>query len=180
MAFQFIATPENLRREELMVQIAERLKLIDSYSETLFKRLDIEFQNVQTKLQDINKRTDICAKKISLLKDEKKAITLYSHSKYPSHEIKVKEFYDSFLILDRDIHGLATNNHNSNNDNDDKRVTIDATHVPYDDDSKMKSQFYIYDKKPNVRNSDSMIMNFFSHSYLLIFFPRKKTEVINT
>ncbi|KAH9501132.1 Arp2/3 complex-mediated actin nucleation [Dermatophagoides farinae] len=149
MAFQFIATPENLRREELMVQIAERLKLIDSYSETLFKRLDIEFQNVQTKLQDINKRTDICAKKISLLKDEKKAITLYSHSKYPSHEIKVKEFYDSFLILDRDIHGLATSNHNSNNDNDDKRVTIDATHVPYDDDSKMKSQFYIYDKKPN-------------------------------
>ncbi|KAH7638091.1 hypothetical protein HUG17_9196 [Dermatophagoides farinae] len=165
MAFQFIATPENLRREELMVQIAERLKLIDSYSETLFKRLDTEFQNVQTKLQDINKRTDICAKKISLLKDEKKAITLYSHSKYPSHEIKVKEFYDSFLILDRDIHGLATSNNNSNNDNDDKRVTIDATHVPYDDDSKMKSQFYIYDK--NLILSSLLLFNSSENAYTI-------------
>ncbi|OTF72367.1 hypothetical protein BLA29_008526, partial [Euroglyphus maynei] len=120
----------------------ERLKLIDSYSETLFKRLDTEFQNVQTKLQDIDKRTKICARKISLLKDEKKAITLYSHSKYPSREIKVKEFYDSFLINDHDIPNSIINY-------DDDNKTINATHVPYDDDSKMKSQFYIYDKKPN-------------------------------
>lgn len=147
MAFQFIATPENLRREELIVQIAERLKLIDSYSERLFKHLNKEFKNVETKLQNINKQTEICAKKISLLKDEKKAITLYSHSKYPSREIKVKEFYDSFFINDRDIPGLAKT---KNDDDKDNTVTINSTHVPYDDDSKMKSQFYIYDKKPNV------------------------------
>ena len=169
MAFQFIATPENLRREELIVQIAERLKLIDSYSERLFKHLNKEFKNVETKLQNINKRTEICAKKISLLKDEKKAITLYSHSKYPSREIKVKEFYDSFFINDRDIPGLAKTKYD---DDKDKTVTINSTHVPYDDDSKMKSQFYIYDKKPNV-SLIFFLNSCFLSQYFLFYFKKK-------
>lgn len=145
MSFDLISTPENLRQEELIVQISDSLQCFENYTQTLFKQLDDKLSQINGKLQDISRRSEICNEKICQLKNEKKAITLYSHSKYPSREIKIKEFYQSFLVNNDDLNMITTSNASLI-----EKPVINATHVPYDDDSKMKSQFYIYDKQINV------------------------------
>lgn len=145
MLFELISTPENLRQEELIVQISDSLQCFENYTRTLFQHLEDKLSQMNEKLEDIGRRSEICGEKISQLKNEKKAITLYSHSKYPSREIKIKEFYQSFLVNNDKLNFNLKSDTTLN-----KHPIINATHIPYDDDSKIKSQFYIYDKQINV------------------------------
>ncbi|UXI14505.1 hypothetical protein NH340_JMT00448 [Sarcoptes scabiei] len=138
MQYESVRISEGLRREELILQIADRLNLINSYSNSIFKSISERLNDVQHQLKDINHRSEICSKKIELLKSEKKAITLYSNPKFPKKPSrKSAEFIGTIRIDAEDLIRLKRF--------DKTHPIIESSHVPYDDDCKLKSQFYIYD-----------------------------------
>lgn len=153
-AFQLTPIAENLRREELVLQIADRLQLIQTLAETLFDRVDSRLTAVSARLEDIDRRSSVCGRKIAQVKtDEGRATTLYSHHKYPAEEIGTAETVDGLLADDRGYsleEELKRRLAAKPNCSAKKYEQISSTHIPYDDDAKVKSQFFIYDKVPNV------------------------------
>lgn len=157
MSFEFVPISENLRREELILQIADRLKLIQTFSETLFDRVDSKLSLIGQKLENIDSRSSVCLRKIAYLKeDDRKATTLYSHHKFPSAEIGVTDSYPSLFNDDSyDLDVELRRRLGLKKGPDGEMIglpkhSIVATHIPYDDDAKLKSQFFIYDKVHNV------------------------------
>lgn len=156
MSFEFVPISENLRREELVLQITDRLRLIQTFSETLFGRVDKNVENIRNKLANINTRSEICLRKINHLKeDDKRATTFYSHPRFPSKEIGTSHLHESLFVgetfsLDNSIKIKMKDKNLIDGKGDLQRHSIMSTHIPYDDDSKLKSQFFIYDKSLNV------------------------------
>lgn len=161
MQYESVRISEGLRREELILQIADRLNLINSYSNSIFKSISERLNDVQHQLKDINHRSEICSKKIELLKSEKKAITLYSNAKFPKKPSrKSTEFIGTIRIDAEDLIRLKRF--------DKTHPIIESSHVPYDDDCKLKSQFYIYDD--GSKKYQCMVNNNFSSFILYSFF----------
>ncbi len=173
-AFQLTPIAENLRREELVLQIADRLQLIQTLAETLFDRVDSRLTAVSARLEDIDRRSSVCGRKIAQVKtDEGRATTLYSHHKYPAEEIGTAETVDGLLADDRGYsleEELKRRLAAKPNCSAKKYEQISSTHIPYDDDAKVKSQFFIYDKVPNVSSITISSLAFpFSKTLLLLF-----------
>lgn len=152
-SFQLTPIAENLRREELVLQIADRLQLVQALAETLFERVDAKLGAVTSRLEDIDARSSLCRRKISHLReDEGRATTLYSHHKYPKEEIGLGETLGGLLADETgyDLEEEVTRRLSLKQTTANKYETIVGTHIPYDDDAKVKSQFFIYHKVPNV------------------------------
>ena len=172
-AFQLTPIAENLRREELVLQIADRLQLIQTLAETLFDRVDSRLTAVSARLEDIDRRSSVCGRKIAQVKtDEGRATTLYSHHKYPAEEIGTAETVDGLLADDRGYsleEELKRRLAAKPNCSAKKYEQISSTHIPYDDDAKVKSQFFIYDKVPNVSLISISISSSISKTLFLFF-----------
>lgn len=168
MSLDYVPIPENLRPKELRVQLADRMKWLTGYTDVFFSCLDEKLQSVNRRLEDIDRRSENCLKKIASLRDEKKAVTLYSHPKYPSQEIQIGNYYQSFVKNEQyniDVQLEAR----FKKENIFTEKEIDSTHVPYDDNAEVKSQFYIYDKVENVRQISTSFILFL----MILFFCRK-------
>src|SRR6218665_2055535 len=151
MSFEILPIPENLRREELIVQLADRLKKLEVFGETVFNRVDSRITAVQSTIVDINRRADVCRQKVQFIQqDDKKATILYSHPKFPVEEGGISEYFDSLFedqeySFDESLKAcLLRKNLDSLNCSPKK---IKATHVPFDDDANVKSHFVIYDNQ---------------------------------
>ncbi len=92
--------PQELRREETLVQIAEAIAEVNKISEDLLSRVSDRMSVCHTKLRDINARTRVAEAKITKLKGSKKAITVLAPAKYPES----LEYSNSELIFDSLLH----------------------------------------------------------------------------
>lgn len=85
--FEIPIIQPDLRHEEAILQSLNALDYLNQVIGTVFDRIDKRIADNQQKVQDINHRIGIVNSKIDCLKDSKKAVTLYSTSKYPeNHE----------------------------------------------------------------------------------------------
>ena len=155
MSFEILPIPENLRREELIVQLSDRLKKLDTLFETIFDRVDNKLNKIQNTIQDIDKRTHVSRQKIQFIQnDNKKATVLYSHPKFPIDEAGIKDYFDSIFndkdySFDDEFKSRLMRKNLDLSDCSPKK--INSTHVPFDDDANVKSHFVIFDKKFPVR-----------------------------
>lgn len=150
MSFEFVPISEGLRRQELVVQLADRLRLVDVYSQCLFGRIDGNLQSLGAALDDITRRAAKCGRKIEVLANEKRAVTIYSHPKFPAAS-QQQTFYKSFLGADFEKEVAERLEREATANNNNKR--IEATHVPFDDNAHVKSLFFIHDRGQKVNSS---------------------------
>lgn len=80
--------PQNLRKEETIVQIAEALKYLDDISNDIIQRVNSRIQNNVIQLSNISSRVEVVRKKIDKLSGSKTATQVFSSSKYPGTDIK--------------------------------------------------------------------------------------------
>lgn len=143
MSFFFVPIPEHLRREELAVQLEERLKLIQIYHESVFDRINTTLSTFNSKLNNINERSSVCMSKISNLKEKRKAIAIYSHPKFPLVEQNAQ--FKSAIFQNDALQKDVLNRIEQNKLNEKK--LINSTHIPFDDEgTKNKSLFFIFDR----------------------------------
>lgn len=78
----------DLRREETIHQIADALEYLEKVADDVFSRIEKRVKEEQAKLTDVNKRLEIAQAKVNKIKNSKKAIKVFSSSKYPAPEEK--------------------------------------------------------------------------------------------
>ena len=120
----------DLRQEEFVLQIADSLEYLENVTEDIFNRITKRVTECQTRLDMVNKRTDSAQAKINALKGSKKAIRVFSSSKYPSEE--VAEVYKSIFDVDSQLKEI----NRSQLEISSKHKTADSTSI------KDKLQFY--------------------------------------
>lgn len=79
--------PQNLRREETIVQIADALNYLSEVSSDIFSRVDSRIEANRTRLLSLSNRIDAARVKISKLTGAKKATQVFSSSKYPASDV---------------------------------------------------------------------------------------------
>ncbi|CAG9765920.1 unnamed protein product [Ceutorhynchus assimilis] len=87
--------PQNLSKEETIVQIVEVLDHLKSVTQDIFSRIDKRLTQNTDKLTNISTRIDVAANKINTLKDDKKAKTVFSSSKYPAIDVN-RDYHSIF------------------------------------------------------------------------------------
>ena len=133
----------DLRQEEFVLQIADSLEYLENVTEDIFNRITKRVTECQTRLDMVNKRTDSAQAKINALKGSKKAIRVFSSSKYPSEE--VAEVYKSIFDVDNQLREIQR----SNLEITSKHKTADANSI------KDKLQFYSVNIKQTKDKDDA-------------------------
>ncbi|XP_018321109.1 WASH complex subunit 1 [Agrilus planipennis] len=82
--------PPNLRREETIVQIADTLEYLSNVTNDIFNRINNRIESNTRKLASIQERVNIADSKVEKLAGEKKAIQIFSSSKYPAANLNQK------------------------------------------------------------------------------------------
>lgn len=95
------AIPQNLSKEETIVQIVDVLDQLTEITKDVLSRVDKRIQTNHTKLSNISNRIDVAASKIKQLNGAKKATTVFSSSKYPGLDVKCD--YESIFSGGSDI-----------------------------------------------------------------------------
>ncbi|XP_076260274.1 WASH complex subunit 1-like [Rhynchophorus ferrugineus] len=80
--------PQNLNKEETIVQIVEVLDHLSNITRDILSRVNHRIQINTEKLSNISQRIDDAASKVEQLKGAKKATTVFSSSKYPAADVK--------------------------------------------------------------------------------------------
>ncbi|KAJ6659976.1 hypothetical protein lerEdw1_018173 [Lerista edwardsae] len=76
----------DLRREEAIHQIADALQYLQKVSGDIFNRISQQVEASRTQLRAIDERVSLAQAKIEKIKGSKKAIKVFSSSKYPAPE----------------------------------------------------------------------------------------------
>ena len=137
-----IISPE-LRREEFVLQIADTLEHLEKITEDVFTRITNRVQENQKKLEDINRRADTAQAKINTLKGSKKAIRVFSCSKYPADDIL--QPYKSIFEAENDLAYIKRGHQHIES----KHKAVDAAAM------KEKLQFYNVNIKLKKKEDDS-------------------------
>nr|XP_020644687.1 WASH complex subunit 1 [Pogona vitticeps] len=85
----------NLRREEAIHQIADALEYLQKVSDDIFNRISQRVEASRTQLRAIDERVTLAQAKIEKIKGSKKAIKVFSSSKYPAPE-RLQEYISIF------------------------------------------------------------------------------------
>ena len=87
--------PQNLRKEETIVQIAESLNYLQEVSNDIFMKVNNRIKENEECLLEITNRIKETSNKISKISGAKKAIQVFSNSKYPGTDVN-KQFISIF------------------------------------------------------------------------------------
>ncbi|KAK4871477.1 hypothetical protein RN001_015601 [Aquatica leii] len=79
--------PQNLRREETVIQIADALNYLSQVSNDIFNRINTRIETNSKHLLSISDRIEKAGLKVSNLKGAKKATQVFSSSKYPAVDV---------------------------------------------------------------------------------------------
>lgn len=133
--------PQDLRQEEMLLQLEETLKNLQLISEQVFSKIDCNIGRYQKELEDIGRRADSTREKVDQLKASKnKAIKIFSSHKYPSS--------DDDHVLYTALCPVTLSNERTM-----KQLRVKSTHIPFDDQVlKEKLQFYQVPKPKSVIN----------------------------
>ncbi|CAH1965240.1 unnamed protein product [Acanthoscelides obtectus] len=89
--------PHNLSQNETVVQIAEVLDHLSNITDTIFQHVNKKLEVDQSRLSNISQRLDAVKDKVNKLRDVKKAIQVFSSSRYPASNVNkdyVSVFHD--------------------------------------------------------------------------------------
>lgn len=98
--FEIPVIQPDLRHEESILQSINTLDYLNDVINQVFDRIDARISKNNKKIQDINQRITVANNKIDTLKNTKKAVTVYSTSKYPGD---VKDFEPTFSVHEKII-----------------------------------------------------------------------------
>ncbi|KAG5880801.1 hypothetical protein JTB14_030819 [Gonioctena quinquepunctata] len=118
--------PQNLYKNETIVQIADVLEHLTNITDTIFSHINKRLESSTEKLSNISHRVDIVNKKINTLKGAKKATQVFSSSKYPANNV-----YKEYTSIFYDAVPMELKKHSV------KLKNISSAHEPVD-----KLQFY--------------------------------------
>jgi len=94
MVLEMVAIAQNLRREEMIIELANSLEQLDRIIGHLFESIDCKIKSFASILSSIDLRTNICKEKVIELKTNlNKATKVFSYYKYPNNEISVQKSY---------------------------------------------------------------------------------------
>ncbi len=94
MVLEMVAIAQNLRREEMIIELANSLEQLDRIIGHLFESIDCKIKSFASILSSIDLRTNICKEKVIELKTNlNKATKVFSYYKYPNNEISVQMSY---------------------------------------------------------------------------------------
>ncbi|KAB0801523.1 hypothetical protein PPYR_05877 [Photinus pyralis] len=79
--------PQNLRREETVVQIADALNYLSETANDVFNRINKRIESNNQQLSTLVNRIEDAHSKVSTLKGAKKATQVFSSSKYPAVDV---------------------------------------------------------------------------------------------
>lgn len=79
--------PQNLRREETYIQIAETLQHLSDITNDIFTRINLRIEQGNKNLNNISERIEKASEKIGRLSESKTAIQVFSSSKYPGTDV---------------------------------------------------------------------------------------------
>ncbi|XP_026549295.1 WASH complex subunit 1-like [Notechis scutatus] len=85
----------DLRREEAIHQIADTLQYLQKISGDIFNRISQQVEASRAQLRAINERVTLAQAKIEKIKGSKKAIKVFSSSKFPAPE-RLQEYASIF------------------------------------------------------------------------------------
>lgn len=105
--------PQNLRREETIVQIADFLSYLEEVANDIFGRINARVAKNTTQLNSISNRMESARAKVSKLVGAKKATQVFSSCKYPASDTCKR--YDSVF------------NHG------DEKLSLKRSHIRYKD-----------------------------------------------
>ena len=138
--------PQDLRHEELVLQIEACLSALQKASNNVFARIDSRIGAVQRDLEDVEQRAINARNKVQLLKSEgNRVIRIFSGSKYPEvYQEPYVSLYQKEKTSEESepvVSGLK----------------INSGHVPFDDEViREKLQFYHF---PRVGEKAPQILN---------------------
>ena len=158
----------DLRREEMILQIADALDYLDKVSNDIFNRISNKVTENRQKLQSINERINTAQAKVDHIKGSKKAIKVFSSAKYPA-----ADSLDSYTSAFKDQNNLKEIRHPHRH--------IQSKHQSLDDRAlKEKLQFYNVHLKIRQKDNDdsgeglgSLPSNLSSVSSLLLYNTRE-------
>lgn len=88
--------PQNLRKEETYVQIAEALNYLSDVSEDIFRCVNTRISSNRDKLRSITVRIQTAKRKIQRISTAKHAVQIFSSSKYPAEAIETRSYQPLF------------------------------------------------------------------------------------
>ncbi|KAI1280802.1 WASH complex subunit 1 [Halotydeus destructor] len=127
---QVCLIPQDLRHEELIVQIEKALKSLKNASDNAFSTIENKVSVMTERLADIDRRADVARQKVDKLKEAKnKSIKLFSNNKYPAAGIN-----QDYIPLNSCLFSVGR---------DSERPEINASHLLFNEHMlKDKLQFY--------------------------------------
>lgn len=100
MSYTVSIIPQNLSKQETIVQIAEVLNHLTNITEDIFKRVNNRIENNNKILNDLQERVNTVNSKINKLKGAKKATQVFSSSKYPASHVN-REYVSIFKDVEK-------------------------------------------------------------------------------
>ena len=125
--------PNDLRREEAILQICDALEYVDKVANDIFARIGARVAENHTRLKAVNERVALAEAKIDAIKGSKKATKVFSAPKYPA--VSEEQHYASVYDINSCDKQLAAA----------KRTVrkLHSKHAPLDDKAlQEKLQFY--------------------------------------
>ncbi|VEN53380.1 unnamed protein product [Callosobruchus maculatus] len=91
--------PHNLSQNETVIQIAEVLDHLSTITDTIFQHVNKKLETDHTRLSNISQRLDSVKDKVNKLRGVKKAVQVFSSSRYPASDVN-KDYVSVFLDID--------------------------------------------------------------------------------
>ncbi|XP_022915141.2 WASH complex subunit 1 [Onthophagus taurus] len=178
--------PLNLRKEETIIQIAESFNYLSDVSNDIFKRISSRIEKDAEHLNQLNGRIDKVNLKISKLSGAKKAIQVFSSSKYPAADLNqpYKTLFDNENIPTKQTFPLK---YKDEPVNDDQLETLQFYHLNFVDNQKPNYEGLGEIPKNNIENvNDVLLYNSGTNLYnkyiiadALKILQRTKKEVVS-
>ena len=134
--------PQDLRRGEMIIQVADLLTSLEKSAQDIFSRVDSRVKELSRELKDIDQRVEVAKSQVDSLKQFKnRGVRIYSTGKYPSkHEIGVQDYQP-----------IARNPVDQGRQEDAEKKTVRGIHIPFSEEVVLeKLQFYQYRGKGRI------------------------------
>ncbi|GMR37084.1 hypothetical protein PMAYCL1PPCAC_07279 [Pristionchus mayeri] len=98
--FRLPLSSSDLSQEESVGQIVDAVIALSKVSDNVFSRLEARSREVQTRIEEMSKRTEIMKKKVERIPTMKTSVTIWSSSRFPGQEkLERSTVFDSYGTL---------------------------------------------------------------------------------
>lgn len=136
--------PHDLRRGEMILQIADLLTSLEKSSQEIFARIDSRVNELNGEIQTIGHRAENARSQVNRLREFKnRGVRIYSSGKYPSkQELNIPDYKPIGETATAHLHDLEST-----------KRTIRGIHIPFSEEVLVeKLQFYQYQSRTRSSN----------------------------